>query len=113
LDGAQFISMNTGLDSAVRIATGLRPDTRGFTVCFPAARELLFSKESRLLWGPILPPIHWALCTISPGVKQPRCEADQLLSCSAEFENERSYTSTPPYAFMIAVTSLPLQPAYS
>jgi len=70
--------------------------------------------KSRLLWGPIQPPIHWALRAISPGVKQPRREADHLLPCSAEVENEWSYTSTPPYAFTTAMTLLPLQlPAYS
>jgi hypothetical protein len=39
--------------------------------------------------------------TISLSVNRGGSEADQSLSSSTELKNKRSYTSTPPYAFML------------
>jgi hypothetical protein len=50
-----------------------------------------------------LPRYHsmeWISDTITPGLKQPRCEADHSPPSSAQFYNEWSYTSTLPFFFL-------------
>jgi hypothetical protein len=46
---------------------------------------------------------HWVTLGFSPGIRRPRIEAGHSCSSSADFENERSRTSTSPYAFMASV----------
>jgi hypothetical protein len=58
---------------------------------------MIFHQGFRLTLRPILPPIQQVLGSLSPGVKQPRHEADYSATSSAEVKNVWSYTSTPPY----------------
>jgi hypothetical protein len=50
--------------------------------------------------GPTKPPIQWVPGALSPGVKQPGCEADHSLPTTAEVKKTLIYTSTSLYAFM-------------
>jgi len=45
--------------------------------------------------------IRWAPGVLSSGVERPGRKADHSLSSSAKDNNARSYTSTPPYVFMM------------
>jgi hypothetical protein len=54
-----------------------------------------------LVLGPTQPPLQLVLWALSSCVKQPDHEADDLPLCSAVVKNGWSYTSTPPYVFMI------------
>ena len=49
------------------------------------------------------PPVPWLLAASSPGIKRPEREADQSPSFIAGVGNDCSYTSTPPYAYMVCV----------
>jgi hypothetical protein len=51
------------------------------------------------LLGPTQPHIQWALGALTPGVKEPGCEADHTPSSSAKVKNVLSYTSTPQIHF--------------
>jgi hypothetical protein len=61
----------------------------------------LFNTASRLALGPTQLPIKWVLGALSLGVKQLGCEADHSTPSRAEVKDTWSYTSTPPYAFMV------------
>jgi hypothetical protein len=43
---------------------------------------------------------------VSPGVKLLEYEADHPPPSNSEVKNERGYTSTPPYAFMICTRTI-------
>jgi hypothetical protein len=83
------------------IATGHGPDDRGVGVRVPVGSRIFFSTSSRPALGPTQPPIQWVPKTLSPGVKRTGCEADHSPPTSAERKNTWTYTSTPPYAFMV------------
>jgi len=61
---------------------------------------------SRLALGPTQPPIQWVTGALSLGVKRPGRKADHSLPSSTEVKNAWSYTSTPPYVFMVLQTAL-------
>jgi hypothetical protein len=44
--------------------------------------------------------MQWVTGGFSPGLKRQGREVDHLPPASDEVKNTRSYTSTPPYAFM-------------
>lgn len=61
---------------------------------------------SRLSLGPIKSPIQWEQGILYREAKWPGCETDPS---NAKVKNVRSYTWTPPYAFMaVTGTTLPL-----
>jgi hypothetical protein len=60
----------------------------------------MFSTSSRPALGPTQ-PIQWVTGDLSPGVKRPGSEADNLPPASAEVKKMWIYTSTPPYVFMV------------
>jgi hypothetical protein len=73
--------------SSVGVATGYGLDG---VLGFDSRRGLgifLFSTASRPALGPTQPPIRWVLRALSPGVKQPGCEADHSPPSSAEVKN--------------------------
>jgi hypothetical protein len=53
--------------------------------------------------------VQWVLAAVSLGTKQPGHEADKLSPSGAKVKKERSYTSTPAYAFTLHMGSLYLQ----
>jgi len=61
----------------------------------------LLATTSGLALGPIQPPIQEVPGALSPGVKQLEPEAEHSPPSSAKIKNEWSYTSTPPYVFMV------------
>jgi hypothetical protein len=73
---------------------------RGWSLSPSRANNFLFSILSRPALGPIHPPIQWVLGAVSPGVKQPRHEADHSPKASAEVKKMWVYRSNPLYAFM-------------
>jgi hypothetical protein len=64
-------------------------------------KNFLFSTLSRPALGSIQLPIQWVPGAISPGVKRPGREADHSPPASAEVKKMWTYTSLPPYAFMV------------
>ena len=67
------------------------------------------SSAPRTALGLTLPSIQWTPMALSLGTKQVECEANQSPPCSAEVENEWSYTSTLPCAITECTeTALPL-----
>jgi hypothetical protein len=56
----------------------------------------LFSRSSDRLWGHTQPPIQGILRIISPGVKRPERESDQLPPSGVKVKNVWSYTFDPP-----------------
>jgi hypothetical protein len=62
----------------------------------PGKDSFLFATVSRPSMGPTQPPSQWVL-----GAKPPGCEADHSSPSSAEVKNAWSYTSIPPYVFMV------------
>jgi hypothetical protein len=48
------------------------------------------------LWGPTQSPVQWVPRALSPRVKRPGGEADHSPVSSAEVQDARNYTSTPP-----------------
>jgi hypothetical protein len=61
----------------------------------------LFTTTSKAAPGPTKPPIQWVTGALSPGLKRPGREADQLPPPNAEVKNAWCYTSTPQYVFMV------------
>jgi hypothetical protein len=51
--------------------------------------------------GPTQPPIQCVSEELSLGIKRPGRESDHSLQSSAEVKNAWSYTSTPPYVFLV------------
>jgi hypothetical protein len=49
-------------------------------------------------------PLQWVTTAISPRVKWPGRETDNLFACSTEVKNEWSYTSTPPYTYVCSIS---------
>jgi hypothetical protein len=64
-------------------------------------KGFLFATVSRPALGPIQPPIQWVQESISTGIMRPGRETDHLSPFIAEVKNTRSYSSTPPYVFMV------------
>jgi hypothetical protein len=60
----------------------------------------LFTTVSRPALEPTQPPIQWVSGVLYLGAKRPQREADHSTLSSAQVKNARSYTSTPPDAFM-------------
>jgi hypothetical protein len=87
------------LDSVVGIATGYGMDDGGVGVRVAVgSKTFLLYKSSR----PALVfqhPIKWVPAALSPLVKRPGHEADHSLVPRSR--KRESYTSTPPYAFMV------------
>jgi hypothetical protein len=63
-------------------------------------KNFLSSTSSTPALGPTQPPIQWLPGTLSPGVKQPKREADRSPPTSTEVKKMWIYISTPPYTFM-------------
>jgi hypothetical protein len=61
----------------------------------------LFTIASRTALGPTQPPIKWVSRALSLGVKRLEREADHSPPSSAEVKHAWSYTSIPPYVFMV------------
>jgi hypothetical protein len=61
----------------------------------------LFSTASRMVLGPIQPPIQKVPGNFSLGTKRPGREAGHSPPSNAEVKNVWSYISTPPYALMV------------
>jgi hypothetical protein len=61
----------------------------------------LFATMSRLVLGPIHPPVQWALGALSLGVKWLRHEAGHSATSSAKVKNVLSCSSNPHYVFMV------------
>jgi hypothetical protein len=86
---AEFSLRNVSVqsrDSLVGIATRLRARQSGFLE-FDSRRCLgifLFTTASRMVLGPIQPPIQWVPGALSLGVEQPRREANHSPPSSAE-----------------------------
>jgi hypothetical protein len=74
--------------------------TRGRSSSPGRVKNFHFSMSSRPALGPTQPPFPWVLGALSPGLKQPRCEAGHSPPTSAEVKKTWVYTSTPPYVFM-------------
>lgn len=65
-------------------------------------QRFLLPKARRLTLGQTQPPVHHYTSGISfIKVKKPGSEVDNLLPSAAEVINVWSYTSTPPYTFMV------------
>jgi hypothetical protein len=60
----------------------------------------LLSTSSRPVPGLTQFPIQWVPGTLPPGVKRPRCEADNSPPTSVEVKNTWIYSSILPYVFM-------------
>jgi hypothetical protein len=73
---------------------------RGRSSCPGRCKIFLLSTLSRSILWPTQPPIQCVPEALSPGVKQPRREADHSPSSSAEVKNTWIYTHTPPHVFM-------------
>jgi len=65
------------------------------------AESFLFATASKEDLGSTLPPIQRVTGTLFLGVKRAGREADHSSRSSAEFKKAWSYTSTPPYIFMV------------
>jgi hypothetical protein len=74
-----------------RYSDGLRPGIDSWQ----GQEVFLYSTVPRPALGPIQSPIQWAPGALSPGVKRPRCEADQC-----QGQEWCSYIFTPLYIFM-------------
>jgi hypothetical protein len=57
--------------------------------------------------GPTQPPIQWLPGVLSPALKRPWLEADHSPPSSAEVKKAWSYTSTPPYDFIMQLLVKP------
>jgi hypothetical protein len=84
-------------NSSVSIVTRLRVVRQG--VPFPAWEGVLLFTASRPTLGPTQPPIQSVRGALSPGIKRPGREANNLLPSDSEV-NMWSYTSTSQYVFM-------------
>jgi hypothetical protein len=51
-------------------------------------------------------PVEWGAGTLSSGIKRPKREANQSRPSFSEDKNERTYTSTPPHAFMACTQTI-------
>jgi hypothetical protein len=60
-----------------------------------------FSTASRPTLETTQPPVQWAPRALSQVVQRPRREADHSTHSGGEVKSEWSYTSTPPYVFMV------------
>jgi hypothetical protein len=58
---------------------------------------LIFSITSRPALRPTQPPAQWTSTTLSPKIKQPRREADNLSSLTSEVKNAFSCNSIHPF----------------
>jgi hypothetical protein len=85
-------------DSVVGIATGYE---QGSEFESGRVKNFLFSTSSRPALGSTQPPIQWVPGTLSPGLKRPGREADHSPRASAEIKKIWTYTSSPPYAFIV------------
>jgi hypothetical protein len=62
---------------AIGLPTGYGLDEKGGRISSPGRmKNFLFSTSSRPALGLTQPPIQWVPGALSPGVKQPGCEAD-------------------------------------
>jgi hypothetical protein len=89
------------LSREAAIATGYRLDDRGVGVRVPVWAKIVSSPHfPDRLWGP--PNIvSNGYQGYIPGVKRPGREAHHSPPASAEVKKIWTYTSTPPYAFMV------------
>jgi len=60
----------------------------------------LIAIVSKRVLEPTQPPTQWVLEVITPGIKWPGREADQLAASNAEDKNARCYTFTSQYVLM-------------
>jgi hypothetical protein len=94
-----FISTANGnRDSVVGTATGYGLDDLRAGIRVPVESS---PRHPDRLWGPTQPPIQWVPGAFSPGVKRQEREADHSPPTNAEVKKIWTYTSTPPYAFMV------------
>jgi hypothetical protein len=85
--------------SGIALAYGL--DYRGFESRQELEIFLFTTAASRPALGPTQPPIQWVAGILSLGLKRPHRETHHSPPSSAEVKNAWSYTSTPPYTFMV------------
>jgi hypothetical protein len=85
----------SSLSSSVSIVTRLR-DRRPWFDFRQGLQVFLLATASLPALGPTQPPIQSV-----PWIKRPGREADHSPPPSAEVKNAWSYTSTPPYIFMV------------
>jgi hypothetical protein len=88
-------------DSAVGTANGYGLDGRWVGVRFPVGASFYSSPRRPVLLGPTQPPIRLVPRALSPGAERQECEADHSSPTTAEIQNTRINTSTPPYVFMV------------
>ena len=67
---------------------------RRIVVLFPAWTKKLALQTTQ-------PPVEWGAGTLCSGIKQPKRESNQSRPSSSKDKNVRTYTSTPPHAFMV------------
>jgi hypothetical protein len=69
--------------STVSIATGYQlDDRRGRSSSYSRVKNFLFSTSSRPVLGPTQPPFQWVLAALSPGVKRPLEQLENICSIS-------------------------------
>jgi hypothetical protein len=81
------------------LATGWTYEISLFNPC----QVCEISKAPTTDLGPTQSPLHWVQGALSPGIKQPKQEADHSSPSHAEVNNEWSHTVTPPYAFIASI----------
>jgi hypothetical protein len=96
-----IIFQNGSQDSAVDTVTDCRLDGRWVEVRVSVESRFYSSLLFRLVLGPIQPLIQWAPGALTPDIKLPEFEADQLTPANADVKNTWIYTSTTPYVFMV------------
>jgi hypothetical protein len=117
---ASFHILSNSLFTAIQIMSNdsvvlqwlrYRPGDRGIKVRFFKARDSFSpTKTTRPALVSIQLPIPWVVWGYFPAVARQGRKNDHALSSSAEVENEWSYTSTLPHAFMAYTgTNLPFQ----
>jgi hypothetical protein len=77
---------------SVDISTGYGFDVRSL---IPSSGESFFSSPQRSDLWPTQPPLQWVPTTLSPGVKLPASEADQLLQPPEKIKNSETVLLSP------------------
>jgi len=78
----------SSVGTVTRLQTG-QPWIRG---SIPGRGQQIFSKTSRLILGPIQPPVGWALETLSPGMKRPGKKPTPSPPSSTDMKYEWNHT---------------------
>jgi hypothetical protein len=93
--------INMSRESAVGVETGYGLQVRGVRVWSPGVGQDFIPLHVVQSFSGVHPgPIQWVGGTLSPGVKQPKREAQLSPPASDGVKNSWIYTSTHPYVFM-------------